>query len=110
MSEVLPPGIKEIKGTLSKEQHWHFRYAMQTMRLAKIESELASKEYAFQSAQIEIARLKLQIFKGVVDSRKKKSDDSLKEYHELRDSISEEFGHSLDDCIIDDLGRVMVSE
>jgi uncharacterized membrane protein YgaE (UPF0421/DUF939 family) len=88
---------------LNEGQYWKWRYFTCNIFLNEVKYKEAELRYTNMSKDMEIAKLKLELFRlSVLANAKEKVETVKAEYLELRKEIEESLDVSLTDCAIDD--------
>jgi hypothetical protein len=98
MEEIIETGKH-----LSEVNYWRWRFLSCNIILNEVKYKESEVRYSNSAKDIELAKLKLDIFKLTVMARaSEKITEAKEEYIKLKNEIEAELGFNLSECLIDD--------
>lgn len=88
---------------LSAEQYYEWRLAIEQMHHNETKLKSVRMMSALMEKDIEIQKLKQSLYKQTVKSQEDTFELSKKQYEELKSKIESQLGHSLSNCVIDEV-------
>ena len=94
---------EEKSNKLSAGMYWEWRCTIEELKSEKLNEKRVHLERELMTKDIENRKLRLTLFKNVVSNSRAEVAKATKEYEDMKRRIEEQVGHSLDNCVIDDI-------
>lgn len=94
--------MEDVK-KLTPEQYWKWRYQIEKMWHEEMKLKQKRTFSALMEKDIEIDKLKLQIYKRQITQQETLWSESKSEYEQMKIELENDLGMSLNKCVIDDL-------
>lgn len=88
---------------ISEVNYWKWRHKIEEMHHAQTKIKVSTGQYSQMEKDLEIMRLKTQIFKQVIKNNEDSYNSFKKEYEDIKLMLETEIGQSLDGCSINDV-------
>jgi len=87
-------------GKLNKDQYFEWAYNIEKFAHSKTKKALIEKKYANMGLEIEIKKLKYQIFNSSVQQARQVENDAQKDFEEFKEKLEKELGYKLENVVI----------
>lgn len=95
--------METILGQLEAKDYWLWRHLISEMQHEETKSQLVRTKAAVMEKELEIARMKSQMYKEVIKQYDANRDLAKKAYEEYRASLEQKLGFELKDCVVDEV-------
>jgi DNA-binding XRE family transcriptional regulator len=96
--------MKEKKrDTLTSEEYWKWRSLIEELTHNKTKLLLEQKRYDIMGLQIQIEKMKQEMFREKINLAKATYARSERDYGEYKIELEKKLGRSLNNCAIDDI-------
>lgn len=95
--------MEEIIGKLTKEQYWEWRFKIAEMQKCQEKILAAERLGEMMRKDIEIAQLKVALYKNHVEQTRINLSSAKDEYESFKKDLTTIIGFEITDCIIDEI-------
>jgi len=87
---------------LTPEQYWKWKNSVEEMNHCETKLKNSRLMHALMEKDIELQKLKAELYKSQIRAMEQKHIESKKYYEEIKSDLEKSLNMSLNDCVIDD--------
>lgn len=88
---------------LTEGEYWQWRCSIEEVKLSKVNEKRVLLQQELMQQEIEIKKLKLALFKDVINASKRSKEHVKKEYDDFVQQLEKKLNIDMRNCTIDEL-------